>query len=495
MSELTSKAEVAPIVDAKSNANGIDPDCRRVEKSVDKEQPSIGHETHKIDPDVRVERPVIAFNGFKGTERIADIQSGRNCSYEAMENLAQLQIGDRDGLLNDLSDKFHQFVKTHPDKFDATDRGWWGFWHNDRWYVDMSKYPDILKEVGVEAKAMPFSHSELQRALTENRAAIIGGDVEHLPPYNGQIGGHALVVIDWNPNDGGRYTLLDSNFKTTYSVSAETIEKFARSTEEFEGGISMIVAEKPSSWPWKTSFEDPRVLEVFSDYEKFLGRVDKEINKRQASNVSFKGRAENLSNEGSSDDLSKRVKGIFDDIVERVGSFIKHLRNREESPEDFAKRINGMSTEELVKESGKVGKGIHELYERAGGWQGALQRKMDYYERFKQNLEDSMTLFVRSLPDDPKALRKIGNRIQNEIEVLRAKRHEQEIRHEMHEIQMAKIQNMTPDQYRAATENGLTKLKPGEVSTAFSDHYHNLYKVGFDGTVERIYVNGEPARV
>ena len=60
---------------------------------------------------------------------------------------------------------------------------------------------------------------------------------------------------------------------------------------------------------------------------------------------------------------------------------------------------------------------------------------------------------------------------------------------------MAKIQNMTPDQYRAATENGLTKLKPGEVSTAFSDHYHNLYKVGFDGTVERIYVNGEPARV
>lgn len=502
MSELTSKSEITPSVEATSSSRGFDPDRRVAERFVDEDHLSTAQEGHKIDPDARIEGSSVSFKGFRDTERIADIQSGRNCSYEAMENLAQLQIGDKDGLLNDLSDKFHQFVKTHPERFDATDRGWWGYWHNDRWYVDMAKYPEILKEVGVEARAMPFSHSELQRALAENRAVIIGGDVVHLPPYNGQVGGHALVVVDWNPDNGGSYTLLDSNSRSAYSVSADAIEKFAKSTEAYEGGISMVVAEKPSSWPWKTSVEDPKILDVFSDYEKFLGRVSDEINKRKSANVSFKGRIESADNGGveGSENLSKRFIGMFEGVAKSVGNFIKQFRSKEESAEDFAKRIKGMSTEDLVKESGKLGKGIHELYEQTGGWQGALQRKMDYYERFKQNLEDSMTMFMRSLPDDPKALRQIGNRIQNEIEVLKAKRHEQEIRQEMSDLARAKASNMTIDQYRSARANGLTKL-PGpypwvsSVGTAFSDQYGNLTKVGFDGTVTRILCNGSPVRV
>ena len=488
MSELTSKPEVSTSIESEASSRRIDPDCRVAEKSIDAGLSSIDNDTHIIDPDVRVG---VSFNGFRNAERIADIQSGRNCSYEAMENLAQLQIGDRDGLLNDLSDKFHEFLKTHPDRFDARDRGWWFFWHNDRWYVDMAKYPEILKQVGVETKAMPFSHSELQRALSENRAAIIGGDVVHLPQYRGQVGGHALVAVDWNPNNGGRYTLLDPNFKNTYSVAAAEIEKFGKSTEAFEGGLSMIVAEKPSSWSWKTYTEDPLTLEVFSDYEKFLGRVNDEICKRQVKSVSFKGRIENVDNgdtEGSGD-LLKRIKGMFESIAGSVWKYIK--QSREESSEEFAKRISGMDTESLVKEVGKLRK--VKLTEQAGGLKGRLEREERYWEKVKQNMKDYYAMFMRSLPDDPKTLREMRNRVQNEIEVLRAERHTQEIRHQMYELERARIQKMSPDQYRAASEHGLTKLTPDE-STAFSDRYGFLYKVGFDGTVERVYVNGTPAR-
>lgn len=493
MSELTSKSEVSTSIESEASSRRIDPDCRVAEKSVDAGLSSIDNDTHLIDPDVRVGGR-LSFNGFRNAERIADIQSGRNCSYEAMENLAQLQIGDKDGLLNDLSDKFHEFVKTHPERFDARDRGWWGFWHNDRWYVDMAKYPEILKQVGVETKAMPFSHSELQRALSENRAVIIGGDVVHLPQYRGQVGGHALVAVDWTPNNGGRYTLLDSNFKNTYSVSADEIEKFCKSTEAFEGGISMIVAEKPSSWPWKTYAEDPRTLEVFSDYERFLGRVNDEICKRQVKGVSFKGRIENVGNgetEGSRD-LLNRLKGMFESIAGSVRKYIK--QSREESSEEFAKRISGMDTESLVKEAGKLGKRIHDAYEEAGGAKGEALRRAKHYEKIKQDFKYSMELFMqRVFSSDPETLRAMSNRIQNEREALREERHLQEIQHQMYELERAKIQKMSPDQYRAASEHGLTKLNPDE-STAFSDRYGYLYKVGFDGTVERVFVNGTPAR-
>lgn len=190
-----------------------------------------------------------AFNGIAGVERIADIQVGPTCWREALENLVQIMEGDKVGELNCISDDIYRRISENPKKYDAVfepmpDGG--GLWSVPR-YV----YPAILKEYGIDAKIIPFSHSVLQKALAEHRPVVLSGLTSGIPEKYGDIqdhGAHALVAIDYNPISK-EYTLLDSNYDKPYAVSAESMDRFMK------GGRQMCVTKLPAeNWSVKTAY-------------------------------------------------------------------------------------------------------------------------------------------------------------------------------------------------------------------------------------------------
>ena len=65
MSELTSKSEITPSVEATSSSRGFDPDRRVAERFVDEDHLSTAQEGHKIDPDARIEGSSVSFKGFR----------------------------------------------------------------------------------------------------------------------------------------------------------------------------------------------------------------------------------------------------------------------------------------------------------------------------------------------------------------------------------------------------------------------------------------------
>lgn len=190
-----------------------------------------------------------SFNGIAGVERIADIQVGPTCWREALENLVQIMKGDKVGELNYISDDIHRRISENPKKYDATLEQMPG--GGALWSVPRYVYPSILKEYGIDAKIIPFSHSVLQKALAEHRPVVLSGLTDGIPEKYGDIqghGAHALVAIDYN-RISKEYTLLDSNFDNPYVVSAEAMDKFMR------GGRQMCVTKLPAeNWSVKTAY-------------------------------------------------------------------------------------------------------------------------------------------------------------------------------------------------------------------------------------------------
>lgn len=283
MSELSSRVEVTPSVEASSSNRGFDPDRRIAEQSVDGEHLSIRHEAHKIDPDARVGGSAVAFKGLTHVESIADIQKAGTCWAESIENMVQLMHGDTRGKYNGLSEHIIEKVAADPQKWNATE---FPYEENelDRWNIPPYNYAAMLKEFGVEAKTTRFSHEVLQNALMENRPVILGGDVKYMNEKYNQRGGHALVAVSWEP-DSKKYVLLDSNFKEVYKVSPDVLEKFVKGA--FMDKVSnllwgnMTVAQTPAKWPswntyvdgkWRVFVNGLEVSNQFQDFNNFANK-------------------------------------------------------------------------------------------------------------------------------------------------------------------------------------------------------------------------------
>ena len=283
MSELASKVEVTPSVEGTSSNRGFDPDCRIVEKSVDDVQLSIGHETHKFDPDARVGGSAVAFKGLTQVDSIADIQKAGTCWAESMENMVQLMHGDTRGEFNGLSEHIIEKVAADPQRWNAIE---FPYKENelDRWNIPSYNYAAMLKEFGVEAKATRFSHEVLQNALIENRPVILVGDVKYMNEKYDQKGAHALVAVSWEP-DSQKYVLLDSNFKEVYKVSPDVLEKFVKGTFMYKVNNllwgNMTVAQTPAKWPSWNTYVDGRWrifvngLEVSNPFQDFNAFTNK----------------------------------------------------------------------------------------------------------------------------------------------------------------------------------------------------------------------------
>ena len=313
MSELTSKSEVTPMEDVNSSglgfdpdrriaeqsidgchppievnspSQGFDPDRRITEQSVDGGHPSIDHEVGKTDSGARVEGASVAFKGFMNVDKIADVQFGGTCWAEAIEKAVQLVKGDKTGELNNLSSEIIARVISDPKKWDAVENKSTNL-AVERWNILPERYPDMLKEFGVDAENRSFSHQELQKALAEHCPVLIGGDVKHLGKfYEGQSGGHVLLAIDWEP-DTGKYVLLDSNFPNVYKVSPETLQKFA--TGSWNDKISdfivgnMTVVKTPAQWTdwrfyvdgkWRLFVDGLEVRNPFQDFKDFTHKTN-----------------------------------------------------------------------------------------------------------------------------------------------------------------------------------------------------------------------------
>lgn len=195
----------------------------------------------------------VSFKGFTWTRPISDIQIGPTCWANAMENVVQLMSGDTTGRLNNLSEVIYKMVSDDPKRWSAVRSEKDG--PMSEWNIPFEKYPEMLREFQVESSIERFSHKSIQKALAEHRPVLVCGDVKHLKQYKGEVGGHALVAVDYDPRRGV-YTLLDSNFENAYEVDKKTLEKFAKSSLAFKlrNWISgnMIVAKDTARWPWKT---------------------------------------------------------------------------------------------------------------------------------------------------------------------------------------------------------------------------------------------------
>ena len=218
--------------------------------------------------------------------RLPISKRGGTCWAESIENIIQLMKGDREGKLNDLSDRIIEKVASEPEKWDAIKHPEASEFR-DRWNIPTYKYEAMLGEFGVDAKTMRFSHAELQSALKENRPVILVGDVKALKEqYGGQSGGHALVAIDWEP-DAGKYVLLDSNSKEVYRVTPKRLESFVKGT--FSDKINnflcgnMTVTQTPARWPswkvfvdgkWKMYVDGREIKNPLDDFAEFT-RKDK----------------------------------------------------------------------------------------------------------------------------------------------------------------------------------------------------------------------------
>ena len=290
MSELTSKNEISSSVEATFSNRGLDPDCRIVETAVDDDQPSICHETHKIDPDARVGTPAVAFKGFVNVDKISDVQFGGTCWAEAIQKAVQLVKGDKTGELNNLSSEIIARVFRDPKKWDAVeDKS--TKWAVEQWNIPQTRYPDMLKEFGVDAENKRFSLNELQETLADNQPVMISGDVKYLSDidiYKGHEGGrHVLLAIDYEP-DTGRYVLLDSNSPTIHKVSANALEKFATGSwndkmVDLTVG-NMTVIKTPAKWSdfriyedgrWRMFVDGEEVKSHFVSFDEFINNLSK----------------------------------------------------------------------------------------------------------------------------------------------------------------------------------------------------------------------------
>lgn len=208
----------------------------------------------------------LSFTGLAKAERIADIQDGPVCWAEAAENIVQLMKGDGNGILNNLSDNFQKKVAENLGKFDAS--------------IDIASdgcpvlrfprhsYPALLRDMGIEAKSIPFSHEALQKALSENRPAILSGTVNSLPEKypvlaeSTEAVGHAVVAIDFDPRSG-EYTILDSNYPQPYTLSSEAVGRFMQG----ESSRLCITKSPAEKWRHTTAYTEKSKI-VFSVGEK-----------------------------------------------------------------------------------------------------------------------------------------------------------------------------------------------------------------------------------
>ncbi len=184
-----------------------------------------------------------SFGGLAKVERLCDLQKGPTCWREAIENIIQLMKGDVSGSMNNLSDKIYGMVKDCPRKFDAVlekdpNAG-------EVFAIPRYSYPVLLKEFGIRAKSVPFSHKTLQIALQENRPVMISGKAKFLYSDISDEDCHVVVAVDYNPATN-EYTILDSNKPQPCLASSGMLQQFARGVD---GNQMCMTLDSARKWP------------------------------------------------------------------------------------------------------------------------------------------------------------------------------------------------------------------------------------------------------
>lgn len=177
----------------------------------------------------------ISFLGFSHVERLADIQAGPTCGFEALENIIQL---NNPNILNSLSDElqYHEYYDGGLVSSGA---------------LNTSHYQHILNSHNIPSHWNNFSHENIINAIEHDHGVLAIGKAHSLNPmvYPDLEGNHAFVITDVIRDDFGQithYKGIDSNFENQETIWP--VENIEDALTKIDSRPQLLITDRPLNW-------------------------------------------------------------------------------------------------------------------------------------------------------------------------------------------------------------------------------------------------------
>lgn len=117
----------------------------------------------------------------------------------------------------------------------------------------MDAYRKLLLDYGkIDTTPYAFDTNVLRAALDQDRPVFLAVDVRGLSHYNGQSGGHALVVVDYEKGSNGFgdiFHIIDSNNPgNKYELAFKISESALKAAYNGHLPYQMLVPNVPTNW-------------------------------------------------------------------------------------------------------------------------------------------------------------------------------------------------------------------------------------------------------